>query len=282
VASTTIEVSKQRILDLNVKKGAQYLWELLRKADTEFTRAYARRNAAKQNGPLTSAEVAELTQYQIDQVGSDYHARAAGIDITKPIADAGIRSLGQMRYLADIENVYRRLGLTSAANIGARVDFYSAYLAHRFQDGQFTSIDFQPNLALHNSAFPQSPNWTFKTGYALPMLESGEVKAEMYFFISTATLFNNQEFNRFFDLIATHAKAIAFCEPWGPHPTWLPLGIVKPEHVPIENPYCGGLYACYHHNYLKKLEARGFRIEISRIVMDGLEYHHLHVIASKA
>jgi hypothetical protein len=281
MVSTTVEVSWPEIWALNVKKGAQYLSERIRGADTDFTQAYTRRNPAKQNGPLTSQEIAELTGFQVSQVDSDYQTRAAGIDITKPIAQAGIRSYGQMRYLVDIENLFRRLELKSAANIGARVDFYSAWLAYRFPDANFTSVDFQPNLVLHNSLFPQSPNWNFKTGYALSMLERGELKADLYFFISTATLFNNQEFNRFFDIIASHAKAVAFCEPWGPHPTLPPLGIVKPERVPVERPYCGGLYACYHHNYHKKLEQRGFRIETSRIVPDGPEYHHLHIIAVK-
>jgi hypothetical protein len=55
--------------------------------------------------------------------------------------------------------------------------------------------------------------------------------------------------------------------------------IVPPEEVPRERPYCGGEYANYHHNYIAKLEARGFDLELSQIVAKELQFHYLQILA---
>ena len=238
-------------------------------------------SSRKQRVPLSDEQVQVITRCQVEQVSSDYCTRAEGIDVLQDIDHLNVRSLSQKRFLAHLERWLKAGGIRTAANIGARVDIYCAYLAHKFPQTEFFSLDFQPNLALHNSPFPQSPNWQFKTGYPLQLIRDGAVKADLYFFVSASVLMNNTELNAYLDEISKHASAIAFCEGWWPRAETLTFRVERPEQIPKENPYCGGDYANYHHNYIAKLEERGYRIELCRIVPESTSYHYLQLFAVK-
>jgi hypothetical protein len=136
-------------------------------------------------------------------------------------------------------------------------------------------------LAEHNSLLPQQKNWQFRSGYPLDLIRAGRANADMYFCVSTSVLMNNKELNCYLDAMATCAKAIAFCEGW-----WAELerpkpGVTPPEDVPKEEPYCGGAYATYHHNYIAKLEERGFQIQLSQIVPENEAFHYLQIFAQR-
>jgi hypothetical protein len=250
--------------------------------DNPFIERYFTRMKQRQRGPLAPAEVKKLIAQQEAETDS-IAERSKEMDVTTPI-DAARAATLQSRYrfaylLQEFLNENPRI--KSVANIGARVDFYSAYLASRFPSVVFQSVDFQSNLALHNSLLPQSPNWSFRHGYPLDVIKSGGVAADMYFSVSCSVLFNNKELNAYLDAMAAHAKAIAFCEGWWAKVETKENRIIPPEDLPKERPYCGGAYANYHHNYISKLEERGFEIKLSQIVPENEAFHYLQIIAVK-
>ena len=81
--------------------------------------------------------------------------------------------------------------------------------------------------------------------------------------------------------IAMHAKAVAFCEGWWPRADSFSNRIMRPEDIQENEPYCSGDYANYHHNYVAKLERRGFAITLSQIVPESERYHYLQIVAVK-
>jgi hypothetical protein len=266
MARTTVDVGWRDWWRVNFKGALQYRG----RADLEWSAGFERFTRNKQRGELSESEVAELTKFQVDTVTADFATRAKG----------GL-TLSQQRFLSMIENLIAERGLRSAANIGARVDHFCARLAERFPAVEFYSIDFQPNLALHNSQLPQRPNWHFQTGYPLHLIRNGDISADIYFFVSTSVLMNNGELNLYFDAMSKHARALAFCEGWWPSTERLEFRICRPETIPKEEPYCGGDYSNYHHNYIAKLEDRGYHVKFCRVAPEGQRYHYLQIVAVK-
>ncbi len=143
------------------------------------------------------------------------------------------------------------------------MDVAFSYLARKFPDRKFISVDLQPNLAEHNTALPQSPNWSFVTGYALDLLERGEIRPDVIFMTSTSVLFNSIELDAYFNAMRDiGVRAIVLNEPWAPMPR-----IIRPENLDPDNPICGGVHGWYHHNYPAKLARAGFTVLRSRIIM---------------
>jgi hypothetical protein len=232
-ARTTVDVPWRDWWRVNVKGALHYR---NRHRDPAWRAGYDRFIANKQHGPLSTEQISELTRFQVETVDCDYAKRAKG----------GL-TLSQERYLSKIERLIESYGLRSAANIGARVDHFCARLSKRFPSVEFYSLDFQPNLQLHNSDLVQSQNWHFRSGYPLRLIES--VRADLYFFVSTSVLMNNVELNAYLDAMS-HAQALAFCEGWWPSAERLDFRVRRPESIPGEEPYCGGEYSNYHHNYV--------------------------------
>lgn len=250
--------------------------------DNPFLERYFTRMKQRQRGPLTAAEVKEMVAVQ-ELEESSMESRSKEMDVTTPI-DAERAEKLQSRYrFAYLLQEFLKANpdIKSVANIGARVDFYSAYLAPRFPNVEFHTVDFQTGLKHHNSLLPQSSNWTFDSGYPLDLIKSGAVKTDMYFSVSCSVLMNNKELNVCLDAMATHAKAIAFCEGWWAKVETRDNRIIPPEDIPKERPYCGGAYGNYHHNYIAKLEERGYKIVQSQIVPENDAFHYLQLIARR-
>ena len=257
-----------------------YLRGLLLRERNEFTDNYRKFTRNIQKGPLTPDQVAEITTFQ-ETMSNDYVTRSTELDVTKDLDESNLDGVSsRFKFLFLLQKFLKdHAEITTVCNIGARVDQYSSYLALRFPHKQFISEDFQTQLALHNSLLPQSLNWRFMSGYWLDLIRSGQLKADIYFTVSTSVLMNNKELNVYLDEVAKHAKAVAFCEGWWARVVSLSERIVPPEDVPKERPYRGGEYANYHHNYIAKLEERGFSIILSQIVPQADAYHYLQIIA---
>lgn len=153
----------------------------------------------------------------------------------------------------------------TVANIGARVDISSGGLAPLFPEVKFVSVDFQDNLASVNSILGRRDNWEFKSGYPLQLLEKGDVHADLVFFSSVTPLMTDSELNEYLDVFARSVVVVVFNEPWFPM-TFFPGFFRRPEKIPNGKPYLGGPFYNYHHNYIAKLLARGFKITMSQIV----------------
>lgn len=284
---TEIKVGPEQFEKTNRFWARHYMrsyWRgLLPREHSEFMDNYRRFTANKQRGPLTPEQVLLITKDQA-YVDANYADRSKELDVSRDITPENVPTLSSRQKFAFILQQYvesdsRRI--SRAANIGARVDFYSAYLASRFPNIEFMSVGFQPRLALHNSLLPQSPNWRFLTGYWLDLMRSGVLRADLYFSVSTTVLMNNRQLNTYLDELAKHATALAFCEGWWPRANTLVQRIIRPEEVPKERPYCSGAYANYHHNYIKKLQERGFEIKLSQIVPEADNYHYLQILAAR-
>ena len=273
-ARTNIDVGWRNWWRTNVREALHYRAIHWKHAffgiDDDHLVRYRKESMHKQYGAMSAEQVRSLTEYQIATVDADYQQRSKAI------------TASQERFLSKLEGFIREHGIKSAANIGARVDHYCAHLAPLFPEVQFYSVDFQPNLAHHNSLFPRGDNWHFRSGYPLQLVRDGTVNAELYFFISTSVLMNNAELNQYLDTMSNHARAFAFCEGWSPPAERLDFRVRRPETVPEEKPYCGGRWATYHHNYIAKLERRGYRTTFSGITPDGPGYHCLQLFAVRS
>lgn len=284
---TTVTISPEQFARTNVYWAQHYrrlYWRgLLLRQKSDFFDRYRSFTAKKQSGPLSPDEVAWVTALQRDE-DNNYAQRSIEMDVTRDIIPENAETLSTRYRFAFIlqEFLHKNPSVRTIANIGARVDVWSAYLARRFPNRTFISVDFQNNLALHNSLLPQAPNWTFLTGYWLDLMRSGTLRADMYFSLSTVTLMNNKELNVYLDTISGHAKAFAISENWYARADSFFNRVVRPEQVPKERPYCSGEYANYHHNYVAKLQERRFKIELSQIVPFSEAFHYLQIIASRA
>jgi hypothetical protein len=224
----------------------------------DATRAFEQR---KQDGPLTDAQVEQITQSQMRKVGRDARRRATHAlndqIMAKPLAEHRLmqhkcaKLLG--RTLAEYSDI------ASVVNLGARVDVVSAYFAPRYPHIQFLSVDFQPDLADHNADLPKSSNWSFASGYALRMFRQGELRADLVVMTSTACLFNNLEMDSYVTALRdAGVRYVVLNEPWWPQIKRLSMRVPLPEDVPIDEPYCSGNHGHYHFNYPGKLARGGF------------------------
>ena len=137
---------------------------------------------------------------------------------------------------ADVSNV---------ANLGARIDVTSSYLARKFPSIRFVSVDLQKDLVEANRFLPAAENWTFESGYALDLLQRRVITPDTVFMTSTCALFNATELDAYLETMAKDVKLIVINEPWWPKIKTLNIfSPGRPETVPLDTPYCGGK-ACY-------------------------------------
>ncbi len=157
--------------------------------------------------------------------------------------------------------------INTVTNIGCRLDTVNSYLSSKYKNINFYSIDFQDNISEYNHfVLPKRNNWHFQSGYALDLLINKKVLSDLYFMTSTSILFNNKELDLYLYELSKSAKFIVINEPWYPKAnTLLPCRLIPPEKINPNNPYTGGLYMNYHHNYNHKLRQNGFKILSSEI-----------------
>jgi hypothetical protein len=221
----------------------------------------------KQNGPLTAAQLKVQSDAQVKKVGQSAAARAKQAITESSLSAPQVELPMQNKGAILLERALRQNpDVKHVANIGARVDLVSAFLAPKFPQVQFTSVDLQLNVAEHNAALPQAPNWDFLGGYALHLMDEGKLKADLVFMTSTSVLFNNMELEAYLAAFAKQVKVVVLNEPWWPTLLATGLTILRPENVPVDNPVCSGAHGNYHHNYLAKLEKYGYEIVSSEIL----------------
>lgn len=224
----------------------------------------------KHAGVLSAERQEEIRDYQRRRVGADYKRRSAlavRADDPRPLRDQPM----QNRCAAFVAQILKdHPDILCVANIGARVDVATAHLAPQFPGISFTSVDLQEGLAQHNSELPQSPNWSFVSGYMVDLFKSGQFKADLIFSTSTAVLFNSVEVDKYFEAAKEAGiRYIALNEGWWPQR----LRVPTPESLGLDDPVCGGTEADYMHNFPGKLERAGFEVisaEVSKAYMPGM------------
>ena len=179
--------------------------------------------------------------------------------------------------------------IKAIANIGASYAHVDSLLSKLYPSIDFIGVDFAANLAEYNEEFSRK-NIKFISGYAMEMLEQGDLKADVFFFGNAAYEIKNQEIRRYFELFrANGAKYIVLNEPIYP----LPGGaIVDPLNVNLEvsRPVYShqGLGVSRHgplgrvHNYKAMLEAAGFDVIYYHAFRpDFTDLRVVHVIAKR-
>lgn len=209
-------------------------------------------------GPLSKEVVDQLTSMQVSKVDGDYLKRQAlkisDADLACPRSQMPMQHRGAALLL---EVLHQRPKIASVANIGARIDVASAYLAPRFPGVRFLSVDFQPNLREQNALLGEYSNRDYLSGYALNLIHSGQLRVDLVYMTSTSVLFNASELDAYIQAFdVAKVGAIVLNEPW-----W-PLGpLLKcPESVAPDRPYISGAHGSYHHNYIAGLAKRGFEV----------------------
>ncbi|QNI73044.1 hypothetical protein [Synechococcus sp. NOUM97013] len=251
--------------------------------------SFKNKSKVKQKGRLSSQDISQLKSFQESKLSTPDSAQEYlnKAKVNKELLDTerefSTFQINGARLLDQTLSKYHN-SIKSVANIGSRLDTISSYLSSKYSEINFWSIDFQENISQCNHfVLPPKSNWNFRSGYALEILERKEVSADVYFMTSTSILFNNKELDLYFSELSKSAKFIVLNEPWFPKAkTFFPCRILRPEQVNPMNPYCGGMYMNYHHNYIKKLEDNGFKILKSEIFPLRHSYAcNLQLIAAK-
>ena len=248
-------------------KGALGLSERLKAEAAHRSHFVSRRNA----GPLTPQQVKAMFAEQSVQIDRA-EARSAFQLTDENLQDTDISKQAQTQCAKLFLDFARdRPGLNKVVNVGARTDVVSAYLAQKFPEREFVSVDMHPDLAGQNRFLPQSSNWSYFQGYAIDLMRDGRLSGDVVIMTSVAVLMNNAEFDEFLKLAHQRFSAVLINEVFYGPDDYLRLmryRITKrpyrPEDVPIDRPWCAGPHSNYMHNYPKKLERRGFSVNISR------------------
>lgn len=167
----------------------------------------------------------------------------------------------------------------SVLNIGVKIAYFDAELAKAYPDRSFHGVDFMRRLAEFNQRYWQ-PNLGFTSGYALALLEKGEIGADLTFFSSTAVIIRNHELRKYLSLLRRRSRYVVLNEPLYTFPK--SDEIVDPATVPLEQsfliatpdvppgyapPTAENRSLCFVHNYPAMLEEAGFEVQHYEIVL---------------
>jgi hypothetical protein len=297
MAATEVDLSVRTYLQKMVWNGLKWRTRLfigrlyqkindgLQAASDDYS-TFCDRSGKKFVGPLNEDEKRLLTAYQDTKVTMDDAKRRSSMQFSDemlemPLEELKMQHKGTRLLYETLKN--NGSGIKTVANIGARVDSASSYLALKFPEITFVSVDLQDNLREANSFLPQSPNWTFESGYALDLLRARKISPDLVYMTSASVLFNGVELDAYFDAMQDTVKVVVLNEPWWPKvKTWRLFFVPTPESIPVDTPYCGGRYACYHHNYIAKLESRGYNVLSSKLFEGHKTACTLQLVARKA
>jgi hypothetical protein len=157
--------------------------------------------------------------------------------------------------------------VAALANIGGNYAYIDSFLAARHPRVRFTCVDFSRNFAEYNAELAR-PNLDLRSGYAMQMLEAGELRADVFLFSSAAYEIKNAEVRRYFrEFARAGARYVILNEPIYPMPGG---AIVDPQSVPVDASVpvksLAGFGAHRHgplarvHNYRAMLEEAGFEM----------------------
>jgi hypothetical protein len=142
-------------------------------------------------------------------------------------------------------------------NVGVYVGNFDHLLAKAHPQVQFLGVDFWSDV--HEANAPLLlPNFKVTRGYALDMLEAGEIAGDIVHFCATATRFKEQELRRYLRVLKKSAKYVVFNEPLFPLPDGrIPDPTTTVASWPIltwpiyPGDKDGGYPPCLCHNYAR-------------------------------
>jgi hypothetical protein len=264
-----MEFTTRTNLEFTPREAMKWRWRLrlgraidhFAKPAREMTVLERRAYVAKARSPgsrLTDEEVRELASYMHDvQELPSRRAYFQGRPLEQTFQGLAVPLV---RKVIEGDPAVR-----TVLNIGLHYAWCDHALATMFPTVNFVGVDFAPNLAEFNAEFAR-PNFTARTGYALDLLEGGEIRPDAVLMSSTAVVIKNAELRRYAKVIAGVARYFLFSEPLYTFPG---SAVVDPLTVPLEESRPAYAYAgyndkpgplCYTHNYKAILEEAGFEI----------------------
>ncbi|MCC7451808.1 MAG: hypothetical protein IT324_30645 [Anaerolineae bacterium] len=167
-----------------------------------YAETQTRANAPKDH--LSDSEIEALTVSEVANLNA--HRK-------KKYNDRSVDSSFQGLVIPLIDAIIERdPGVTSVVDVAARYALTAHELAVRYPNITFTCISFATNAAEYNAELAR-PNLKFATGYALDLLERGEVQGDVVVFGSTGPVIPNRELRRYFRCIGQHSKYVVLNEP---------------------------------------------------------------------
>lgn len=243
-----------------------------------------------QEGRLTPEQVDKYRHLCEDKPDDYIDARQVPFTADEIVQPTEWQSFGAKLLLETLSD--DSLGIRSALNVGGYNDRHFSYMAQKFPKILFCSVDFmgEAKMRAFNRLLPQSPNWTLKSGYALDLIEKGQVDADLVFLASTSLLFNNKELDLYLDEMAKRSKVVVINEGWGVVSTGSRVSalgpmprVIRPEDIPEDLPVVrsmAGVYYFYAHNYPAKLKKRGFQVRLSRLCPSGNSSLYLYQLVA--
>ena len=169
--------------------------------------------------------------------------------------------------------------LKSMLAIGCRYAYDLHLIGKEYPALHLSGVDLHVGLDRLNEEFPEI---TIHQGYALEMLERGEIGADICTFVSTATCFKPREMDAYFTALAKQSKYVILNE----LVDQLPSGRV-PNPGTIEDSvpslYKGSSDQTVHfiHNYKASAERAGFKVLHHRAYKpDWTDVYRLEMVAT--
>ena len=172
----------------------------------------------------------------------------------------------------------------SVLEVGVYYGYVIDHLAGKYPEVEFSGIDLARTTPEINAEFGRK-NLRFLVGYALDLLETGELASDVVFFNNTATRFRIYEMKRFLRAIAKKGRYVVLSEPL----CHLPGGcVIDPVKLPLNKSRPTALSyepwpPQYVHNYKGLAEEAGFRILHYRVYEPAFwrGIHRIDLIAVK-
>ena len=223
---------------------------------------------------LSPELLAKFQEVQVEQVDKKSEFRALHFRLTDENINTENSRYGTGDYALTARELMRLLNeyksLDIVAHVGARVDVVTSYVAPKYPDRTFISIDLQRNLADHNRLLPPSPNWKIMPGYIIDLLERGEIAPKLMVLAFTSCKMTEREFENMVRL-APSVKSYLLIPSYLADPSRFRLTLAKPENLSQSYANCMRVmdpdlpHPGFQHNYHSILERNGFRIMKSEI-----------------
>lgn len=232
---------------------------------------------------LSREEVETLASYQTNmmdlQLRKDYFKEADGNGTlrTKTLHGLVIDLLEQI--------LESDPSVQSVMDIGCNYAYIDHQFALRYPEKQFYGVDVPRNLLEFNNDL-SAPNLKLTSGYALELLESGAIGADVVYFSSTAAAIKLAELKNYLRLLSQRSKYVVFNEPLFHLPDGSvvdPLKVSSEESFPVhvvKAPLSGEFgYVCRAHNYKAIMEQAGFDVAHYEVWQpDFTDIHWIRII----
>jgi hypothetical protein len=223
----------------------------------------------------------QLTGEQIDEIVA-YQTHVYSTPRSRHFEENPVEETIQGQAIPMIESILDRdPAVRSVLNIGARYAYVDHVLACHHPEITFTCVDFGEKFIEVNRSLDRD-NIRFIDGYALTLLEKGEITGDIAFFSSTAVLINNRELRRYMRALAKDTRYVVINEP-----IIAPVNgaVVDPSRLPLDR-QIPTADRCLIHNYRAIAEEAGFEVlhyhlfpYEGRMKMREPDTHFLHMIA---